>query len=266
MKRVGFTLIELLVVIAIIAVLMGILMPALRTVRDQAKRVHCVANVRTLSLAWLQYANNNDDLLVGGNVPRSPDFKNATETLWVQPPQDEAGEYTGEHPTLEDEIRGIERGALFSYVKMAEAYRCPADQRKRDPSKADYRSFSIAGGMNGEERWNYTERGLRKYSEIRNPATKYVFVEEGEPRKWNMGSWIIYTTGDSWCDPLATEWHGNRTCLGWADGHTGIQQWQDERTKQMAEYYAGGSWSPTHPGSPDLKFMQIHYALKPESK
>ena len=62
MKRVGFTLIELLVVIAIIAVLMGILMPALRTVRDQAKRVHCVANVRTLSLAWLQYANNNDDL------------------------------------------------------------------------------------------------------------------------------------------------------------------------------------------------------------
>ncbi len=51
----GFTLIELLVVIAIIAILMAILMPALRAAKDQARRVHCVSNVKILSLAWLMY-------------------------------------------------------------------------------------------------------------------------------------------------------------------------------------------------------------------
>jgi len=48
MKTKAFTLIELLVVIAIIAVLMAIIMPSLRAVRDQAKRIHCVSNVKTM--------------------------------------------------------------------------------------------------------------------------------------------------------------------------------------------------------------------------
>ena len=68
----GFTLIELLVVIAIIAILMAILMPALRAAKDQARRVHCVSNVKILSLAWLMYKDENDDKLVGGNTANQP--------------------------------------------------------------------------------------------------------------------------------------------------------------------------------------------------
>ena len=45
-KQGGFALIELLVVIAIIAILMGVLMPALRRVREQARMVGCLANLR----------------------------------------------------------------------------------------------------------------------------------------------------------------------------------------------------------------------------
>ncbi|MCF7974137.1 MAG: type II secretion system GspH family protein [Phycisphaerae bacterium] len=59
-KDKGFTLIELLVVIAIIAVLMGILMPALRRVREQAKRTSCSNNVRQQCMALLMYAQQND--------------------------------------------------------------------------------------------------------------------------------------------------------------------------------------------------------------
>jgi len=261
--KTGFTLIELLVVISIIAVLMAILMPALRSARDQGRRVQCMSNVRSLAIAWFMYQDDNDNVLVNGNVPRSAQFKESNEAFWVEPPQGPLGSYTGDpNPTLEDELRGIERGALYPYVKDVDTYRCPSDDRKRNPNRATFRSFSIAGGMNGEERYSFTKRAITKYTEIRNPTTKYVFVEEADPRQWNMGSWIVYPTGDSWCDPLAI-WHGNRSCLGWADGHTEMHRWLDERTIEMAKIYAEqGGWSPTHPGNPDLKFMQQGYQLK----
>jgi hypothetical protein len=94
------------------------------------------------------------------------------------------------------------------------------------------------------------------------PATKYVFVEEADPRTWNMGSWLLYPTGDKWCDPL-TVWHGDSSCLGWADGRAEMHRWLDERTITMYdEVYIQGNWSPTHPDSVDLKFMQRGYQLK----
>jgi prepilin-type N-terminal cleavage/methylation domain-containing protein len=56
----GFTLIELLVLIAVIAVLMGILMPALRTVREQARQTACASKVRQHVLAFTMWADEND--------------------------------------------------------------------------------------------------------------------------------------------------------------------------------------------------------------
>jgi len=81
-------LIELLVVIAIIAILMAILMPALRLARDQGRRVHCVSNVRSLTMAWFMYQDENDNVLVSGNVPRNAQFKELEDIFWVEPPQD----------------------------------------------------------------------------------------------------------------------------------------------------------------------------------
>ena len=60
-NRKGFTLVELLVVIAIIAVLMGILMPALSRARMQAQAIVCGSNQRQLGLGWTFYADDNDD-------------------------------------------------------------------------------------------------------------------------------------------------------------------------------------------------------------
>ena len=56
-KKNGFTLIELLVVIAIIALLMGILMPALQRVRKMARGIACTSNLRSLMIAW-RYAGS----------------------------------------------------------------------------------------------------------------------------------------------------------------------------------------------------------------
>ena len=59
-KRRGFTLIELLVVIAIIALLMSILMPALRRVREQARMISCLANLKQWNLIAAMYTEDNE--------------------------------------------------------------------------------------------------------------------------------------------------------------------------------------------------------------
>lgn len=59
-KQIGFTLVELLVVIAIIAMLMAILLPALRKVKQLARRVACGSNLRQLAMGWRLYLEDND--------------------------------------------------------------------------------------------------------------------------------------------------------------------------------------------------------------
>lgn len=264
MKRKGFTLIELLVVIAIIAILMAILLPALNIVRDQARRLYCVSNVKNLSLAWLMYKDDNDDKLVGATVPWSSFTKGQH---WVEPPQDESGNPVAPPATHQQEIRGIERGLLFPYVKIVNVYRCPADTRKFDPLQDTFRSYSIAGGMNGEA-WESVP--VEQYSEIKKPHTKYVFVEESDGRGWNVGSWVLDPKAKKWVDPLSV-WHGkSKSCLGFADGSAGMHMWVDDSTKEMSELAAAGNSSafnypvPSGEGE-DLEFMvkgYIYRALK----
>jgi len=88
-KKSGFTLIELLVVIAIIAVLAGLLLPALSTARERARRTTCMTNLKQFSVAYEMYAEDHyekfpsspEGLYIGGKSIY-PNYINTPKTFW----------------------------------------------------------------------------------------------------------------------------------------------------------------------------------------
>jgi prepilin-type N-terminal cleavage/methylation domain-containing protein/prepilin-type processing-associated H-X9-DG protein len=223
MKTRAFTLIELLVVIAIIALLMAILMPSLRAAKDHAKRIHCVSNLKTLTLAWFMYIDENDDEMVGGHTGTTGSGS------WVLAPSGNS---------IEQKKEAIRQGALFSYVNdTVDVYRCPSDLRIKDPGQFAFRSFSIAGGANGEG-WAGSEQAT-KYSDLRRPASKYIFLEDIDPRGYNTGSWVM-NFPPSWVDPLAM-WHNERGTIGFADGHAEMHRWKD---RSFIDWCQGAMFEP----------------------
>lgn len=257
-----------MVVIAIIALLLSVILPALKKAKIQAQGIICLSNLHGLAQGWFAYQEENDSKLVQGNCPNPfavggtiPKYR-----YWVEPPQDEAGNYAGDvgdPDLLENEKRGIMRGLLFPYVEAVDSFHCPSDRSMKDYD-GGFRSYSISGAMNGEDADELSSYfvpdgcWVTKYIEIRNPGGKVVFLENNDLyRGWNMGSWIMNYSLPAWGDPLSV-WHIRRSTLGFADGHADMHHWIDESTITMSESQGWGTPVPADEGT-DLEYMARAY-------
>ena len=187
--RKAFTLIELLVVIAVIALLLGILMPALNKARDLAMGAACKGNLKNYTLAIAMYCDDNDGKLC------DPDkcYFSTRDRLPV-----ESG-IGGNHLHLrwcngDVDLKSHPEygGTLYPYLADARAFICPAYKRLAVRNSDDQFFRAYGDTIRNYEPWyNYTMNAylgsenssveksrIIKISEAKRPATTYSFTEE----------------------------------------------------------------------------------------
>jgi prepilin-type processing-associated H-X9-DG protein/prepilin-type N-terminal cleavage/methylation domain-containing protein len=169
----AFTLVELLVVIAIIAVLAGLLLPALAAARSTSRSAVCQSNLRQLQLAWISYASDNRGEMVPNEEGRLFGFWEGVRYSWVLG-----------NAQRDATIEHIQRGRLYAHVGDPGVYRCPSDQSTvtDHPAQRRFRSYSLNGELNY---WIIAdaEYGLpilqtfRHESHLRRPSVTYGFLD-----------------------------------------------------------------------------------------
>ncbi len=200
----GFTLIELLVVISIIAVLMGILMPALGRAREQARKIKCQANMRQMGLALQVYLPDSDY-----HLPPSSCHCEEPNEFWLH--------------------------VLNQVTREELLLQCPEDRAKdfvdwdkplEDQTDCRYSSFAVNALLDPVQ-YRYNSSGKNKYNRtlsVKHPQSTIWISEAPDTDNFNLADHIHPETWEGSVDYakefVAWDRHHNTSNYLFVDGHT----------------------------------------------
>jgi prepilin-type N-terminal cleavage/methylation domain-containing protein/prepilin-type processing-associated H-X9-DG protein len=257
----GFTLIELLVVLAIIAILAGLILPALAQAKGQARALQCLNNKKQLQLAWLLYPPDHNDKLVphGLNIPNPP--RPELGLWWAQGflNYDGANSENTNGALLIDP----QYGKLAPYSQVAALYKCPSDEsRVRIGKKLVPRVRSIsmnvyAGGLGKCGTATLVPYGPQKESDIPNPSQLFVFIDEHPDSLEFVSFWSHPAPGKgAMIGSYPGSLHRGAATISFADGHVELHRWTDPRTTPAVTYATRLPFGASSPNNQDVAWLQ----------
>ena len=233
-ERTGLIRIEVVVVLGCVVFMLITLGALGNGASEEARRLEmrsvCLSNLKSLALAWLMYADDNQGMIVNG----AAGISRPNEPAWVGKDWD-PNYMEGKQLSENKQTEAIKAGLFWPYCKNEKIYRCPQGQ------KGHNRTYSIVDSLNGvPQPDNPMGRGpkevmkkliIKHRSLLRRPYKRIVFIDDG----WAApGSYPVYYDKEKWWDPPPLR-HEEGTTVCFADSHAEYWKWKSEETIELGK-------------------------------
>jgi prepilin-type N-terminal cleavage/methylation domain-containing protein/prepilin-type processing-associated H-X9-DG protein len=270
----AFTLIELLVVIAVIAILAGMLLPALSQAKSRAQEIKCLSNVKQLQLAWHTYSTDYRDAMPGN------DYYGGTPLDLVWAPGNMTFEtHIGEaafFPQVTNRLllETNYHGSIAPYLRNAGVYRCPTDTSyiilggQKYPRTRSYSANNHMGSRGGGQAPDNTGQNYSTFAGMHgiSPSEAWCVIEEHEtginfaefenhPRNnFDYSGWV----------KVPSARHRKGCTLSFADGHVERHRWVEKSTLVPVNRGSLGTITPTSGQPRDVQWLTEHATALPD--